>query len=52
MDGWMAYDVTSFLTVFQSYQDDGWMIMKGSVQWNLIYDGKDPCLTGAQTQDC
>ena len=22
MDGWITYDFTSFLTVFQSYQDD------------------------------
>ena len=29
MDGWMTCDFTSFLTVFQSYQDDVWMIMKG-----------------------
>ena len=26
----------SFSTVFQSYQDDGRMIMKGCVQWNLV----------------
>ena len=37
MDGWMTCDFTSFLTVFQSYQDDVWMIMKGCVQWNSIY---------------
>ena len=29
----MTCDFTSVLTVFQSYQDDGQMIMKGSVQW-------------------
>ena len=34
MDGWMTCDFTSFSTVFQSYQDDGQMIMKGCVQWN------------------
>ena len=32
MDGWMACDFTSFSTVFQSYQDDGRLIMKGCVQ--------------------
>ena len=37
MDGWMTCDFTSFLTVFQSYQDDVWMIMKGCVQWNSVY---------------
>ena len=30
----MTCDFTSFLTVFQSYQDNGWMIIKGCVQWN------------------
>ena len=29
----MTCDFTSFLTVFLSYQDDVWMIMKGCVQW-------------------
>ena len=29
MDGWLACDFTSFSTVFQSYQDDRRMIMKG-----------------------
>ena len=37
IDGWMTCDFTSFLTVFQSYQDDVWMIMKGCVQWNSVY---------------
>ena len=37
MDGWMTCDFTSFLTVFQSYQDDVRMIMKGCVQWNSVY---------------
>ena len=37
MDGWMTCDFTSFSTVFQSYQDDGQMIMKGCVQWNPVY---------------
>ena len=32
MDGWMICDFMSFSTVFQSYQDDGWVIMKGCVQ--------------------
>ena len=35
--GWMTCDFTSFSTVFQSYQDDGRMIMKGCVQWNPVY---------------
>ena len=37
-DGWMTCGFTSFSTVFQSYQDDGWVIMKGCVQWNPFYD--------------
>ena len=37
MDGWMTCDFMSFLTVFQSYQDDVWMIMKGCVQGNSVY---------------
>ena len=32
----MTCDFTSFLTVFQSYQDDVWMIVKGCVQWNSV----------------
>ena len=41
MDGWMTCDFTSILTVFQSYQDNVWMIMKGCAQWNSIYGGGD-----------
>ena len=36
MDGWMICDYMSFSTVLQLYQDDGQLIMKGSVQWNPI----------------
>ena len=41
MDGWMTCDFMSFLTVFQSYQDDVWMIMKGCVQWNSVCGWED-----------
>ena len=34
MDGWMICYFTFFSTVFESYQDDGRIIMKGYVQWN------------------
>ena len=37
MDGWITCDFTSCSTVFQSYQDDVWMIIKGCVQWNSVY---------------
>ena len=37
VDGWMTCNFMSFLTVFQSYQDDVRMIMKGCVQWNSVY---------------
>ena len=36
----MTFDFTPFSTVFQSYQDDGWVIMKDCVQWNLVYGWK------------
>ena len=37
MDGWMICDFLSFSTVFQSYQDDERLIMKGCVQWSSVY---------------
>ena len=37
----MTCDFTSFLTVFQSYQDDVWMRMIGCVQWNSVYGRED-----------
>ena len=36
MDEFMTCDFTSFSTVFQLYEDDGRMIMKGCVQWNPV----------------
>ena len=37
MDGWMD-DLRFYVpfTVFQSYQDDGRLIMNGCVQWSSI----------------
>ena len=46
-NGWMTCDFMSFSTIFQSYQDDEWMIMKGCVHWNPGYHWKDP-----RTRDC
>ena len=37
MDGWIICDFRSFSTVFQSYQDDGRLIMKGCVQLSSVY---------------
>ena len=34
----MICEFTSFLTVFQSYQDDGRLVMKDYVQWNSVYN--------------
>ena len=36
MAGSMTCHFKSFLTVFQSYQDDETVIMKGYVQWNSV----------------
>ena len=35
-DGGMTCNFTPFLTVFQSYKDDGLIIMKGCAQWNSV----------------
>ena len=40
----MICHFTPLSTVFQSYQDDGRMKMKGCVQWNPVYGWKDFCL--------
>ena len=42
MDEWMTCDFTSFLTAFQSYQNDVRMIMKGCVQWNFTAEKISP----------
>ena len=49
MDGWMTCDFKSFLTVFQPYQDDIWMIMKGCVQWNSTDGWEDFTLSEDRT---
>ena len=36
IDGWITSDFTSFSTVFQSYQDDAWMIMKAVCNGTLF----------------
>ena len=39
MDGkLMTCCFTTFSTVFQSYQDDECVVMKGCVQWNPVYN--------------
>ena len=37
MDGWMICDFTSCTAVFQPYQNDGRVIMKGYIQERPIY---------------
>ena len=38
LQGWMDGAIfASFSTVFQSYQDDGRVLMKGCVQRHLVY---------------
>ena len=37
----MTWDFTPFSTEFRLYQDDGW-VMDDCVQWNHVYDRKDP----------
>ena len=43
MDGWLTCNFMSFSKIFQSYQDNGLVIMKGCVQWNPVYNEKDLC---------
>ena len=50
MDGWVTCGFTSFSTVFQSYQDDGKLIMKDCVQWNSVFGGKDFASRGDGTR--
>ena len=49
MDGCMTSDFTYFSTVFQSYQDNERMIMKGCMQWNLIWSRGDFVSSRART---
>ena len=41
MDGWMTWGFTYFSTVFQSYEDNDQVIIKGCMQGNPIYGCKD-----------
>ena len=40
MDGWMTCELTSLSTVFHLYPDDGKMISKVFVKWN-VYNWKE-----------
>ena len=51
MDGWMTCNFTPLSIVFQSYQDNGQMIMKGCVQWMPVYSLENFASSGAQTWD-
>ena len=47
MDGWMdGLQFYILLTLFQSYQDDGRLIMHGCVQWNSVYGWEDFASSG------
>ena len=46
--GWMTCNCNALLKVSQSYHDDGWVIIKGCVQWNLFYGSVS---SGAGTRD-
>ena len=36
---WMdEFDFASFSTIFQSHQDDGWVVKKICEQWNPVYN--------------
>ena len=37
----MTCDFTSFSIVFQSYHDNGWVIINDWVQWNSVYSLED-----------
>ena len=50
MDGQMTCNFFAFSTVFQPYQDDGRLIMKGRVQWNSVYGREDLTSSGDRTQ--
>ena len=49
MAGWITCDFASFSTVFQSYQDNERLIMKGCVQWNPVYSWEDFASSRART---
>ena len=51
MDGWLTWDFTSFLTLFQSYPDDVWMIMKTVCNGTLFMIGKISASSRAGTWD-
>ena len=50
MDGLMTSNFTSFSIVFQLYQGDGRLIMKGCVQWNSVYGWEDFASSGDRTR--
>ena len=52
MDGWMTCNFTSFLTVFQSYQDNVWMIMKGCKAMELRLRLRRFCLEWGSNLVC
>ena len=49
---WLNCYYPTFSTVFQSYRDNGRVLMKGCVQWDLIYSWEDFCLQQGLSPDC
>ena len=43
-----GYMTCNFTSIFQSYQNDGWVIMKGCVQWHIVYGWKVPLRAGLE----
>ena len=48
----MTCDFTSLLTIFQSCEDDRWVIMKGLYNGIQFVSEKIPASGGSQTQHC
>ena len=47
----MICDFTIFSIVFQSYKDNGKVMMKGSMQCNKVYSWKDFCFQQGSQAD-
>ena len=50
MNRWID-DLKSFSTVFQSYQDEEGLILKGCMQWNPVYGSEDFASSRARSRN-